>query len=159
MGKKCDIECPKGRYGINCVNTCDCKNGADCDNRLGNCLCPRGFSGKKCETRTCPDDLYGEECDKTCHCNPNTTISCHPWTGICKFICTKIIYHFCPCNKQKLIYFFPGECICIPGYTGEHCHRQCQPPFYGLNCSKVCGCNQYTGLCHHITGKTFFKKI
>ena len=105
MGKKCDIECPKGRYGINCVNACDCKNGADCDNRLGNCLCPRGFSGKKCETRTCPDDLYGEECDKTCHCNPNTTISCHPWTGICKFICTKIIHQFCLCNKQNFIYF------------------------------------------------------
>lgn len=44
--------CPLGFYGLGCLHTCACKNGASCDAVTGQCLCPLGYHGVHCEKGT-----------------------------------------------------------------------------------------------------------
>ena len=39
--------CPKGRFGQNCRQECDCGEAA-CDAVSGECLCQPGYTGPKC---------------------------------------------------------------------------------------------------------------
>ncbi|KAK6024949.1 EGF-like domain protein [Ostertagia ostertagi] len=50
---------PKGRFGHDCSELCDCANGALCDKQSGACLCPPGFIGTKCDT-PCPPGRFGD---------------------------------------------------------------------------------------------------
>lgn len=41
--------CPLSFYGKDCSQTCQCKNGADCEHISGKCTCRTGFMGQHCE--------------------------------------------------------------------------------------------------------------
>lgn len=41
--------CPLGFFGKDCSQTCQCRNGADCDHISGQCTCRTGFMGKYCD--------------------------------------------------------------------------------------------------------------
>ena len=47
----CNLECPEGRYGQNCTEMCQCKNGARCNKVTGCCSCPVGYYGSTCQFR------------------------------------------------------------------------------------------------------------
>ncbi len=122
IGDKCENECPSGKFGLNCSQSCDCLNGASCEKATGECICRKGYSGSKCATRHCPDDKFGEKCDKKCQCHGTNSLHCDSWDGTCR---------------------------CKPGFKGN-CYKQCSPPYYGEDCKEICNCSN--GICHHITG-------
>lgn len=45
------VECPEGRFGEQCSQTCGCQNGARCDHVSGRCSCTAGWTGVSCELR------------------------------------------------------------------------------------------------------------
>jgi hypothetical protein len=59
-GKYCNITCPKGKYGVNCQQSCSCAHGK-CDSAVGTCLCEPGWKGSKCDTQ-CPAGTFGLDC-------------------------------------------------------------------------------------------------
>lgn len=44
-------ECPQGRFGEQCSQTCECQNGARCDHVSGRCSCTAGWTGAICHLR------------------------------------------------------------------------------------------------------------
>lgn len=43
-------ECPDGRFGLNCVNECHCRNLEPCDKQTGRCpQCYDGWIGPSCQ--------------------------------------------------------------------------------------------------------------
>ncbi|XP_071180591.1 uncharacterized protein [Mytilus edulis] len=54
--EKCK-RCPKGTYGLGCLNKCDCPGFKKCDRRTGEC--------KKCIEKLCEDDEEGDGDDKS----------------------------------------------------------------------------------------------
>lgn len=49
----CDVhtDCSVNRYGPDCVLTCECENGSQCDSRNGRCVCLNGWIGLTCSER------------------------------------------------------------------------------------------------------------
>lgn len=45
IGEKCADKCPPDRFGLNCTETCRCKNGGSCHHISGECNCAAGFTG------------------------------------------------------------------------------------------------------------------
>lgn len=45
--------CPEGTYGRGCSERCHCQNGGSCHNITGECACPAGYTGLKCERSMC----------------------------------------------------------------------------------------------------------
>lgn len=45
IGEKCENKCPPDRFGLNCTETCRCKNGGSCHHISGECSCAAGFTG------------------------------------------------------------------------------------------------------------------
>ena len=48
------IECPEGFYGQDCVEVCQCENGASCDFITGLCNCTAGWMGRHCNMSKLP---------------------------------------------------------------------------------------------------------
>lgn len=71
---RCREECPVGRFGQDCAETCDCATGARCFPANGACLCEHGFTGDRCAERLCPDGLYGLSCQMPCTCDPEHSL-------------------------------------------------------------------------------------
>lgn len=71
---RCQEECPVGRFGQDCAETCDCALGARCFPANGACLCEHGFTGHRCAERLCPDGLYGLSCQEPCTCDPEHSL-------------------------------------------------------------------------------------
>lgn len=44
-----NIVCPKGFFGDNCIETCDCRNNATCNHENGECICKPGWKGRFCD--------------------------------------------------------------------------------------------------------------
>jgi hypothetical protein len=40
------LECPPDRFGVSCLEVCDCEG--KCDSVTGMCTCPAGKTGKNC---------------------------------------------------------------------------------------------------------------
>uniref|UniRef100_A0A8D3E703 Multiple epidermal growth factor-like domains protein 10 n=1 Tax=Scophthalmus maximus TaxID=52904 RepID=A0A8D3E703_SCOMX len=85
--------CPLGFYGRDCSQTCQCRNGADCDHISGQCTCRTGFMGRHCEQK-CPPGSYGYGCRQVCDCLNNST-----------------------CDHMT------GTCYCNPGWKGARCDQ------------------------------------
>lgn len=50
MFYNCILECPDGRFGLNCLYKCHCQNLEPCDKKTGKCThCYDGWIGKACE--------------------------------------------------------------------------------------------------------------
>lgn len=126
-GADCRTACPTGMWGVGCSNQCECSNGAQCDAVtgkishlasvvacktmiLGECTCPPGLMGKKCD-QDCPPGLFGANCVQHCLCLNNGT-----------------------CDRKT------GECSCQPGWIGPACEFLCPFGYYGLGCSRKCDC-------------------
>lgn len=45
----CWLECDEGYYGNDCLQQCQCMNGATCDHVTGMCYCTTGWTGAMCE--------------------------------------------------------------------------------------------------------------
>lgn len=46
-----DLDCPMNKWGILCDKECpECLNGGVCHDKDGDCICPPGFMGTRCET-------------------------------------------------------------------------------------------------------------
>lgn len=89
-------------YGLNCTETCRCKNGATCDISSGFCLCDKGWVGIECGNRMCAPNYYGENCTKTCECNDQNTemYVLHDFLYFCMFFFFNFYYNF------SILYYF-----------------------------------------------------
>ncbi|KAL3880528.1 hypothetical protein ACJMK2_032762 [Sinanodonta woodiana] len=81
-----DGECPKGKFGDVCNETCGhCLYGnVSCNSSTGQCTegCQNGWSGEKCKEE-CPKGTFGDACNETCgHCLYGN-VSCNSTTGQC----------------------------------------------------------------------------
>ncbi len=45
----CVSACVSGRFGVGCEGWCECDHGAPCHHVSGQCLCPAGWRGRRCE--------------------------------------------------------------------------------------------------------------
>ncbi|XP_062618946.1 multiple epidermal growth factor-like domains protein 6 isoform X5 [Saccostrea cucullata] len=130
---KCDEECERGFYGINCTRLCGhCTKNATCDHVTGSC--PNG----DCEPGW--KHTHDKRCDEECN---NGTFGEH-----CMYNCSGHCTGGLPCKKDD------GICIegCADGWTKDKCNEECQGGFYGMNCSLFCGHCSNNENCNHVTG-------
>lgn len=92
-------------FGEGCNEICSCQNGGSCHHITGDCICPPGVKGLRCEDG-CPAGYFGTRCDRLCE----TACS----TGFC----------------DRTF----GFCQCQPGFFGSACDKPCPSNTWGLNC-------------------------
>lgn len=104
-GDTCSTRCPFGNWGKNCANrysllhfkiylesyicmntiflSCQC-NGAGCNPENGECKCPEGQAGLRCEISCSDTSTWGLNCSQPCLCKNGGT--CDPVSSslICK---------------------------------------------------------------------------
>ncbi|XP_072373584.1 angiopoietin-1 receptor isoform X2 [Scyliorhinus torazame] len=106
-------KCEANVWGPECSKLCPgCLNGGVCHDQTGNCICPPGFMGQRCET-ACGQSTYGRSC-RICK------------GGNCRFSM------FCLPD--------PYGCSCATGWRGLQCDKACDPGFYGPDCRLKCEC-------------------
>ncbi|XP_015246685.1 PREDICTED: tyrosine-protein kinase receptor Tie-1 [Cyprinodon variegatus] len=121
-------ECPRNKWGPRCNRDCpDCLNGGVCHDFYGDCVCPPGFMGTRCET-ACREGMFGRNCQESCRTDPNRS---------CKGI------RFCLPD--------PYGCSCASGWSGKHCEEACFNDTYGPDCRLSCRC-QNGGFCNRFIG-------
>ncbi|XP_067010322.2 phosphatidylinositol phosphatase PTPRQ [Anabrus simplex] len=104
-----------------------CDNGGVCDEFLGVCACPPGFTGNFCDD-ACGENHFGQDCGGRCS---NSQYGCR---GV--MLCTP-----------------HSNCSCASGFSGLSCNESCPPGKFGGDCHQQCGhclendCNIYTGHC------------
>eukprot|EP00105_Crassostrea_gigas_P007593 XP_011421896.1 PREDICTED: receptor-type tyrosine-protein phosphatase S-like [Crassostrea gigas] len=82
-GQRCNQECDKGTYGINCQYNCSyCKEESHCYHINVLCLdgCAPGYKGPFCNI-SCEEPYFGINCSQKC--NNCFKQSCHQVTGVC----------------------------------------------------------------------------
>ncbi|XP_063548637.1 delta and Notch-like epidermal growth factor-related receptor isoform X1 [Cydia strobilella] len=175
-----ECQCCAGQLGPHCeerdvCNPSPCLNNGICvdltqplNEANYHCLCPYGFTGRKCEKDPC----YSEPCLNGGSCmslamNGSTTFHCacaDGWTGAhCELptvggACADKPCVNGICIEQTDIDTEGHEyrCFCLPGYTGEHCemeYNECEssPCANGGTCTDrvggfACACGRgFTG--------------
>ncbi|MGH0123848.1 UNVERIFIED_CONTAM: hypothetical protein FKN15_063398 [Acipenser sinensis] len=102
--------CQAKKWGPQCDQDCqECLNGGVCHDKEGDCICPPGFMGRRCET-ACQAKKWGPQCDQDCQECLNG--------GVCH-------------DKE-------GDCICPPGFMGRRCETACRAGMFGRNCQESC---------------------
>uniref|UniRef100_A0A673C307 Tyrosine-protein kinase receptor Tie-1 n=1 Tax=Sphaeramia orbicularis TaxID=375764 RepID=A0A673C307_9TELE len=109
----CFADCPK------------CLNGGVCHDADGDCICPPGFMGTRCEI-ACREGMFGRNCQESCRSELN-----------CKGL------HFCMPD--------PYGCSCASGWFGRRCEQACHNDMYGPDCRLSCRC-QNGGVCNRFSG-------
>ncbi|NWI66727.1 TIE1 kinase, partial [Todus mexicanus] len=118
--------CPMKKWGPSCEKDCpDCLNGGICHDHVGECVCPPGFMGTRCE-RACREGQFGRNCQETCQ-RPQG----------CKGL------SFCLPD--------PYGCSCASGWSGSRCSQACRPGYYGPDCALGCACRN-GGSCNRFSG-------
>uniref|UniRef100_A0A8B9MN01 Tyrosine-protein kinase receptor Tie-1 n=1 Tax=Accipiter nisus TaxID=211598 RepID=A0A8B9MN01_9AVES len=118
--------CPAKKWGPACEKDCpDCLNGGVCHDHVGECVCPPGFMGTRCE-RACREGQFGRNCQETCQRAQG-----------CKGL------SFCLPD--------PYGCSCASGWTGSRCSQACPPGYYGPDCALGCACRN-GGSCNRFSG-------
>ncbi|NXV71723.1 TIE1 kinase, partial [Atlantisia rogersi] len=118
--------CPAKKWGPSCEKDCpDCLNGGICHDHAGECICPPGFMGTRCE-RACREGQFGRNCQEVCQ-RPQG----------CKGL------SFCLPD--------PYGCSCASGWSGSHCSQACPPGYYGPDCALGCACRN-GGSCNRFSG-------
>ncbi|XP_036426550.1 tyrosine-protein kinase receptor Tie-1 isoform X2 [Colossoma macropomum] len=124
--------CPKNKWGTDCDKECpQCLNGGVCHDRDGDCVCPPGFMGTRCET-ACREGMFGRNCQESCKAESG-------------------------CQGLNFCLVDPYGCSCASGWHGNRCDKPCPEGRYGADCLLSCNCknkgkcNRFSG-CHCPTG-------
>ncbi|XP_074858681.1 tyrosine-protein kinase receptor Tie-1 isoform X2 [Carettochelys insculpta] len=118
--------CPAKKWGLSCEKDCpDCLNGGICHDGVGECICPPGFMGTRCE-KACREGRFGRNCQEQCNNDQG-----------CKGL------SFCLPD--------PYGCSCASGWSGSQCSTACPPAHYGADCALECHC-QNGGTCNRFSG-------
>ncbi|NXE86071.1 TIE1 kinase, partial [Menura novaehollandiae] len=118
--------CPAKKWGPACEKDCpDCLNGGICHDHVGECICPPGFMGTRCE-RACREGQFGRSCQETCQRAQG-------------------------CRGLSFCLLDPYGCSCASGWGGSRCNQACPPGFYGPDCTLRCTC-QNGGSCNRFSG-------
>ncbi|XP_042370467.1 tyrosine-protein kinase receptor Tie-1 isoform X3 [Plectropomus leopardus] len=119
-------DCPSMKWGPYCDKDCpECLNGGVCHDVDGDCICPPGFMGTRCET-ACREGMFGRNCQESC----DSTLNCK---GL----------RFCLPD--------PYGCSCASGWFGNRCEAACYNDMYGPDCRLTCKC-QNGGVCNRFSG-------
>ncbi|XP_058495073.1 tyrosine-protein kinase receptor Tie-1 isoform X1 [Solea solea] len=119
-------DCPSKKWGPNCDKACpECLNGGVCHDVDGDCVCPPGFTGTRCET-ACREGMFGRNCQE----------SCNSWLN---------------CKGLRFCLPDPYGCSCASGWFGSRCEKPCPNDKYGPDCRLSCNC-QNGGTCNRFTG-------
>ncbi|XP_070564300.1 angiopoietin-1 receptor-like [Ptychodera flava] len=122
--------CPNGKWGLpGCLFSCPtCYNGGMCNSDTGECVCPPGFQGTKCQTG-CGKNSWGMICDRVCSSGKPDA-----------------------CRSTMYCLADPYGCSCTASYGGIDCATNCQSGMYGSGCTQTChcidGCDRATGECN-----------
>uniref|UniRef100_A0A8D0DY58 Tyrosine-protein kinase receptor Tie-1 n=1 Tax=Salvator merianae TaxID=96440 RepID=A0A8D0DY58_SALMN len=118
--------CAANKWGYSCDKDCpDCLNGGVCHHIDGECICPPGFMGTRCET-ACKEGRFGRNCQEKC----SNTQGCRGLS-------------FCLPD--------PYGCSCATGWRDLQCASDCPPGRYGPDCALQCRC-QNGGTCNRFSG-------
>ncbi|NWS06776.1 TIE1 kinase, partial [Motacilla alba] len=118
--------CPAKKWGPSCEKDCpDCLNGGICHDHVGECICPPGFMGTRCE-RACQEGQFGRNCQETCQSTQG-------------------------CQGLSFCLLDPYGCSCASGWSGSRCDQACPSGFYGPDCALECTC-QNGGSCNRFSG-------
>ncbi|NXH03735.1 TIE1 kinase, partial [Loxia leucoptera] len=118
--------CPAKKWGPSCQKDCpDCLNGGICHDHVGECICPPGFMGTRCE-RACQEGQFGRNCQETCQRAQG-------------------------CRGLSFCLLDPYGCSCASGWSGSRCDQACPSGFYGPDCALECTC-QNGGSCNRFSG-------
>ncbi|XP_068261782.1 tyrosine-protein kinase receptor Tie-1 isoform X2 [Nyctibius grandis] len=118
--------CPANKWGPSCQKDCpDCLNGGVCHDHVGECVCPPGFMGTRCE-RACQEGQFGRNCQETCQRAQG-------------------------CRGLSFCLPDPYGCSCASGWSGSRCSQACPPGYYGPDCALECACRN-GGSCNRFSG-------
>ncbi|XP_034874705.1 tyrosine-protein kinase receptor Tie-1 isoform X2 [Mirounga leonina] len=118
--------CGAGRWGPDCTKECPgCLHGGVCHDQDGECVCPPGFTGTRCE-QACREGRFGQSCQEQC-----------PGTSGCRGLT------FCLPD--------PYGCSCGSGWRGSQCQEACAPGHFGADCRLQCHCRN-GGTCDRFSG-------
>uniref|UniRef100_A0A8C2TD23 receptor protein-tyrosine kinase n=1 Tax=Coturnix japonica TaxID=93934 RepID=A0A8C2TD23_COTJA len=118
--------CPAKKWGPSCEKDCpDCLNGGICHDHIGECICPPGFTGTRCE-RACREGQFGRNCQETCQRAQG-------------------------CRGLSFCLPDPYGCSCASGWSGSRCSQACPQGYYGPDCALMCAC-QNGGSCNRFSG-------
>ncbi|XP_017276064.1 tyrosine-protein kinase receptor Tie-1 isoform X1 [Kryptolebias marmoratus] len=121
-------DCPGKKWGPYCDKDCpDCLNGGVCHDLDGDCVCPPGFMGTRCET-ACREGMFGRNCQESCGSELKSN-----------------------CKGLRFCLPDPYGCSCASGWSGRHCEKACHHDTYGPDCRLSCKC-QNGGVCNHLSG-------
>uniref|UniRef100_A0A8C9WCT0 Tyrosine-protein kinase receptor Tie-1 n=1 Tax=Scleropages formosus TaxID=113540 RepID=A0A8C9WCT0_SCLFO len=112
-GSDCDQDCP------------ECLNGGICHDKQGDCICPPGFMGMRCET-ACRAGMFGRNCQESCRSSMN-------------------------CSGLSFCLVDPYGCSCASGWHGPRCNKPCGKDMYGAGCQLHCKCKN-GGVCSRFSG-------
>ncbi|XP_068563775.1 tyrosine-protein kinase receptor Tie-1 isoform X3 [Cebidichthys violaceus] len=119
-------DCLSKKWGPYCDKDCpECLNGGVCHDVDGDCICPPGFMGTRCET-ACREGMFGRNCQESCRSELN-------------------------CKGLRFCLPDPYGCSCASGWFGSRCERDCDNDMYGPDCSLSCKC-QNGGVCNRFSG-------
>ncbi|XP_039503673.1 tyrosine-protein kinase receptor Tie-1 isoform X2 [Pimephales promelas] len=123
-------ECPKNKWGSDCDKDCpECLNGGVCHDKDGDCVCPPGFMGMRCET-ACREGMFGRNCQESC---------------------ISPVGHGNGCQGLSFCLTDPYGCSCASGWHGDRCRKPCLEGMYGADCLLSCNC-QNKGKCNRFIG-------
>ncbi|XP_009079804.1 PREDICTED: tyrosine-protein kinase receptor Tie-1 [Acanthisitta chloris] len=90
--------CPAKKWGPSCEKDCpDCLNGGVCHDHVGECICPPGFMGTRCE-RACREGQFGRNCQEICQRSQG-------------------------CRGLSFCLPDPYGCSCASGWSGSRCNQ------------------------------------
>uniref|UniRef100_A0A673KGM7 receptor protein-tyrosine kinase n=1 Tax=Sinocyclocheilus rhinocerous TaxID=307959 RepID=A0A673KGM7_9TELE len=119
-------ECPKNKWGSDCDKDCpECLNGGVCHDKDGDCVCPPGFMGMRCET-ACREGMFGRNCQESCKSENG-------------------------CQGLSFCLTDPYGCSCASGWHGDRCNKPCLEGMYGADCLLSCNCKN-KGKCNRFSG-------
>ncbi|XP_064415725.1 tyrosine-protein kinase receptor Tie-1 [Latimeria chalumnae] len=118
--------CEARKWGPECDKDCpNCLNGGICHDITGECVCPPGFMGTRCE-KACREGMFGRNCQEVCRSDRS---------------CRGLVF----CLPD------PYGCSCATGWHGPKCDTACSPGSYGPDCKLTCKCYN-EGSCSRFSG-------